>query len=76
MPTRKGCPNKFTANAKQAFQYAFSKMGGEKALAEWGKKNPTDFYKLYARLIPTDITSDDNPIKLLIEYAKPKDVQD
>lgn len=55
----KGSLNKFTANAKQAFQAAFDELGGVAGLVTWAKadegKNLTDFYKLYARLIPTDL---------------------
>jgi len=73
---QKGTPNKLTQSARQAFELAFERLGGTEGLTTWGKKNPTDFYKIYGRLIPTDVTTDNNPIKLLIEYAKPKDVQD
>lgn len=58
----KGKPNKFTASVKQAFADAFDNMGGVKALTEWGKTNPTDFYKLYSKLIPTDITTNGESI--------------
>ena len=58
----KGRPNKFTFSAKQAFQLAFDKMGGTDALAKWGKKNPTPFYRIYGRLIPVDVTSGGEPI--------------
>lgn len=51
---RKGVPNKLTASAKEAFQFAFQKLGGGEALATWAAENTTDFYKLFARLIPTE----------------------
>lgn len=54
---KKGSKNKFTRSAKEAFQIAFDTMGGGKALAAWAKENQTEFYKLYARLIPVDIGS-------------------
>jgi hypothetical protein len=50
----KGSPNKLTRAAKEAFGLAFEKLGGIKALTEWGEDNRTEFYKLYARLIPTE----------------------
>ena len=55
---QKGVPNKMTACARAAFQSAFDKMGGAKALYEWGEKNPTEFFKLYARLIPVEHTGE------------------
>ena len=47
-----GLPNKMTVAAKEAFNLAFQGLGGVDALIEWGKENRTEFYKLYARLIP------------------------
>lgn len=51
----KGTQNKLTVSVKEAFAEAFKKLGGAKALAEWGMKNPTEFYKLASKLIPTDL---------------------
>ena len=50
-----GVTNRMTRAAKEAFEYAFDAMGGAEKLAAWGKRHPTDFYRLYARLIPTDV---------------------
>lgn len=52
---KKGTPNKLTASAKEAFAHAFEQIGGGGALAEWAQENRTEFYKLFARLIPTEI---------------------
>jgi hypothetical protein len=61
--SRLGKPNKFTASAKEAFQIAFDELGGAKGLAKWAKENQGDFYKLYSKLIPVDITSDGEALK-------------
>jgi len=53
----KGAKNKFTASAKEAFQIAFDELGGAKELALWAKNNQTEFYKLFSKLIPIDVTS-------------------
>ena len=50
----KGCKNKMTQSAKEAFQHAFDSRGGAEGLAQWAEDNATDFYKLYARLIPVE----------------------
>ncbi|MDE2101723.1 MAG: hypothetical protein KGL39_31040 [Patescibacteria group bacterium] len=50
----KGTPNKVTSAAKEAFSLAFTGMGGVHELTEWGKTNRTEFYKLFARLIPVE----------------------
>lgn len=49
-----GTPNKLTKSAREAFALAFDEMGGLEKLAAWAKANPTEFYKLYARLIPVE----------------------
>lgn len=71
---QKGGVNKFTSSVKDAFAEAFTNMGGSQALLEWGKKNPTDFYKLASKLIPSDInaavTSD-----LYVDIIKFSDVE-
>jgi hypothetical protein len=38
--------------AREAFQQAFELTGGPDALAAWGREKPTEFYRLFARLIP------------------------
>lgn len=37
-----------------AFQDAFELIGGIARLAHWGDSHPTDFYKLYGRLLPAE----------------------
>ena len=34
---------------------AFNQMGGTQALLVWGMENQTEFYKIAARLIPTEM---------------------
>lgn len=51
----KGAVNKTTASVKEAFKAAFDDLGGAAALVEWAKGNPTDFYKLASKLIPTEL---------------------
>lgn len=50
----KGARNKLTKSAKEAFSLAFDTMGGAEGLARWARTHPTQFYALYARLIPTE----------------------
>jgi len=52
-----GIPNKLTRAAKEAFALAFEGVGGVDALTEWARENLTDFYKLYARLIPVELSA-------------------
>lgn len=46
---------KVTAAARDQLADAFDFMGGVPALVAWGKKNPTEFYRIWARLIPKEV---------------------
>jgi hypothetical protein len=67
----KGLPNKLTRTVKEAFETAFHAMQEQPGvkLSEWGVANPTEFYKLAARLIPAEInakvTSQESAVELL-----------
>ncbi|CAN5261502.1 hypothetical protein BH10PLA2_BH10PLA2_00470 [soil metagenome] len=54
----KGTPNKTTAAVKEALSVAFDKIGGIPALVEWGQLNQADFYRLWIRLLPQEVTAD------------------
>ncbi len=54
-----GSVNKASASAKEAFRLAFEGLGGADALREWAEENQTEFFKLYARLIPTEVSGPD-----------------
>lgn len=46
-------PKAITA-ARENLTLAFDLMGGVPALVAWGRQNPTEFYRLWARLIPKE----------------------
>ncbi len=50
-----GTMNADTKAAKEAFAMAFEGVGGVPALTRWAKKNPTEFFKLYSKLIPVEL---------------------
>ena len=56
----KGATNKITKSVKEAFEIAFSELQEDKEakLSNWAKENPTEFYKLAAKLIPTSVNAD------------------
>jgi hypothetical protein len=54
MASRKGIPNRIGAAVKSNVIAVFDKIGGRDGMAVWAKENPTEFYRLYARLIPTE----------------------
>jgi hypothetical protein len=64
-----GKANKGTVAAREAFQMAFDQLGGPKHLAKWAGDNETEFYKLFARLIPVDVNAKgDFTGKFVIEW--------
>lgn len=69
----KGSRNHISQSAKEAFQKAFDGLGGAEALCEWAKTNQTDFYKLYSKLIPVDVTSGEEKIIPQIYLPKKDD---
>lgn len=66
----KGVPNRTTRAAREAFQLAFDGAGGVDDLIEWAKANRTEFYKIYGRLIPTEVTgANGGPIEATIAHV-------
>jgi hypothetical protein len=37
-----------------AFGLVFEEIGGVEALADWAADNPTDFYRIFSRMVPQD----------------------
>jgi hypothetical protein len=59
-----------------AFTNAFEMIGGLPRLAVWGDANPTEFYKLYAKLLPSSSTIDmtaEQTITVRHKMARPHD---
>lgn len=54
---KKGSQNKLTRTVKEAFEAAFNALQDQPGakLDDWAKGNPTDFYKIASKLIPTDV---------------------
>ena len=69
---KKGTPNKVTADERAAMQEAFRRMGDVKALSEWASDNPTEFYKLWARLIPAE-QKHSGAVRVSVEYVDADD---
>ena len=40
--------------ARENIMRVFGLIGGQAAMAAWAKKYPTEFYRLYVRLIPVE----------------------
>jgi len=60
---KKGSENKVTVGAKENIMKVFEMLGGAQGFAEWATENKTEFYRHYAKLIPTQLTGlDDKPL--------------
>ncbi len=69
----KGAPNKSTAAVKEALALTFDGRGGVAALQRWSDENPTEFYKLWAKMLPHEVSGPDGgPIALggVIRWGK------
>jgi hypothetical protein len=51
----KGAVNKLSATCKENIAAVFTRLGGTAAMAKWAEKNPSEFYKIYARLLPVEL---------------------
>lgn len=56
---KKGSVNKTTASVKAALTQAFQLHGGVPALLRWAKDNETEFYRLWSKLVPTEVNVGD-----------------
>lgn len=68
---KKGTKNKTTESVKTALTLAFQGMGGVPALKVWASENPTEFYKLWAKMLPKDMTLSDpdgQPLKVIFAH--------
>lgn len=55
----KGSLNKTTAKVKEALNAVYDKRGGDKALLTWANENETEFYKLWGRQLPMEVSGPD-----------------
>jgi len=52
---KKGTTNKVSLSLKQAVLETFEKLGGVQHMATWAKENPSEFYRIAARLVPPGV---------------------
>jgi hypothetical protein len=66
----KGTPNKLSASAKENIAAVFERMGGVEGMSKWAKANPTEFYKIYPRLLPIEVNGSGENGQVIIEIVK------
>lgn len=58
------------ADVIREFQEAFDQMGGTPRLALWADMNPTEFYRLYGRLLPQSNSEElDGPQEVIVRHV-------
>ena len=50
-----GSVNKMSMTVKDNVIAVFDAIGGNATMAAWAEGNQTEFFKLYSRLVPTDL---------------------
>ena len=55
-PGRPPGPNRVTVSVKAALEAAFLGLGGVPALIAWGQQEPGEFYRLWGKLLPRNVT--------------------
>jgi hypothetical protein len=60
-----GTPNKLSATVKDNVISVFNDIGGTEHMKTWAMDNPNQFYNIYAKLLPIDITGElDHNLKI------------
>ena len=55
---QKGTSNARNENVMSNVINVFERIGGRDQMAIWAKENQTEFYKIYAKLLPQSMTAD------------------
>lgn len=76
MPKQKSVAAEEYSLARENILRVFGLIGGQAAMAAWATKYPTEFYRLYARLIPVDNVvrgpdGSNGPVKLSVVFVPP-----
>ena len=63
---QRGTPNKITRAFRESVQIAYDAIGGDEAFAAWARENPTEFYRIAARLIPVTGPTEGGGVTVII----------
>jgi len=63
-----GVSNRLTAAFREAVLHVYNGLGGHAAFLQWARENPTEYYKIAARLIPGEMRENgpDNGITVVV----------
>ena len=71
----KGSRNQITMTVKRAIEAAFEGIGGVENLTAWAREHPTDFFKLYVKLLPIDVRAElkhSGAVTIIVETGVPR----
>ena len=54
-----GAKNKISGMAKENIAAVFTRLGGTAAMAKWAEDNKGEFYRIYSRLLPHEVSGPD-----------------
>ena len=64
-----GVPNKLSATVKDNIIEVFDRIGGVENMAVWALENQTQFFNLYAKLLPLQVTGEGGgPLELVAKW--------
>jgi hypothetical protein len=63
---QRGTPNRVTGAFREAVLLAYENIGGHEAFSKWAADNQTEFYRIAARLIPTEIKGPSEEITVVL----------
>lgn len=63
-----GTPNKISGDAKDNISAVFIRLGGTAAMAEWAQENKTQFYQIYSKLMPLQLTGSGTEGQHVVEF--------
>jgi len=66
----KGQPNKISSLAKDNIIAVFDKLGGVDKMVVWAEEHQTDFYRIYARLMPIQVEGTGEDGAVIIKIVK------
>ncbi len=70
----KGSPNRLTKVFREAVMTVYHGLGGDKAFLQWAQENPTEFYRICARLIPQEVAVNANVPPVVIDMVTEGDI--
>jgi UV DNA damage repair endonuclease len=47
----------------------FVRLGGTAAMADWARENPTEFYRIYSKLLPLQVAGENGPLEVVLRIA-------